>query len=289
MSNFFQSLSRLLRPENYDDEAESFKTNESPKSIQRPYVADDESQNIRNNQKSKFDKKISYDTSNLDINQSHKQFCQNERLDDSQLEYSPSAPTNQRMYRRSNVTPSTSATPISRYESKRFNSCNYSNANKLDMSNDRVNDKRDPRLYETQTKSKANHSSEEVWNLMMEMFHSKNSSTLDITECCNLNDYINKWKSTFRRLDIDQSGYIELEELIQAFQQMGYKFTSNFVQNLLAKYDSGSGKLTMDQFILICVRIQRLTNGFRSRDHAMQGTIVLQYEDFIGLALDVHQ
>jgi len=252
-------------------------------------MANDESQSFANNQKSKFDEKISYDTCNFDTNQPHKQFCQNKKLDDSQLEYSPSAPTSQRMCPQSNVTPLTCTTPISRYESKRFDSRYNSNANKPDMSNNRVNDKKDSQFYETQTNSNANHSSEEVWNLMMEMFHSKNSSTLDIIECCNLNDYINKWKSTFRRLDIDQSGYIELEELIQAFQQMGYKFTSHFVQNLLAKYDSGSGKLTMDQFILICVRIQRLTNGFRSRDHAMQGTIILQYEDFIGLALDVHQ
>ena len=40
---------------------------------------------------------------------------------------------------------------------------------------------------------------------------------------------------------------------------MGYRFTPTFVQNLLAKYDPRTRKLTLDNFIVSCVQIKRLT------------------------------
>merc|ERR1712244_114677 len=77
-------------------------------------------------------------------------------------------------------------------------------------------------------------------------------------------------------------GYIEFNELTQAFQQMGYRFTPPVVQNLLAKYDSRTRRLTLDNFMVACVQIKRLADGFRSRDRQMQGTATIQYEDCIG-------
>ena len=47
--------------------------------------------------------------------------------------------------------------------------------------------------------------------------------------------------------------------MFAAFQQMGYRFTPTFVQNLLAKYDARTRKLTLDNFIVACVQIKRLT------------------------------
>jgi hypothetical protein len=40
---------------------------------------------------------------------------------------------------------------------------------------------------------------------------------------------------------------------------MGYRFSPTFVQNLLSKYDPRSRKLTLDNFIVACVQIKRLT------------------------------
>ena len=48
-----------------------------------------------------------------------------------------------------------------------------------------------------------------------------------------------------------------------AFQQMGYRFTPTFVQNLLAKYDSRTRRLTLDNFIVACVQIKRLTGKIK--------------------------
>jgi len=133
------------------------------------------------------------------------------------------------------------------------------------------------------------HFSEEACRMMIEMFDRKRSGTINISEFSELFKYINQWKATFEGIDRDRSGYIELNELTQAFQQMGYRFSPTFVQNLLAKFDSRTRRLSLDNFIVACVQIKRLTDGFRARDRAMQGQATLQYEDFVGLAMGVHQ
>lgn len=77
-------------------------------------------------------------------------------------------------------------------------------------------------------------------------------------------------------------------DIFTAFQQMGYRFSQTFVQNLLAKYDPRTRRLTLDNFIVACVQIQRLTSSFRTRDREMKGQATMAYEDFIGLALGAH-
>jgi len=133
------------------------------------------------------------------------------------------------------------------------------------------------------------HFSEEACRMMIDMYDKNASGSIDVSEFQQLFNAINQWKGVFQGYDKDKSGCIEQAELTQAFQQMGYRFTPTFVQNLLAKYDSRTRRLTLDNFIVACVQIKRLTDGFRSRDRAMQGQATLQYEDFIGLAMGVHQ
>ena len=82
--------------------------------------------------------------------------------------------------------------------------------------------------------------------------------------------------------------FIQIFIFFVAFQQMGYRFTPTFVQNLLAKYDPRTRRLTLDNFIVACVQIQRLTTSFRNRDREMRGQATLAYEDFVGLALGAH-
>ena len=137
--------------------------------------------------------------------------------------------------------------------------------------------------------SDKSHFSDEACKMMIEMFDRNRIGSININEFSDLFKYINQWKATFEGMDRDRTGYIEFNELTQAFQQMGYRFTPTFVQNLLVKYDHRTRRLTLDNFIVSCVYIKRLTDGFRTRDHAMQGQVMMQYEDFIGLAMGVHQ
>merc|ERR1712051_1004805 len=131
--------------------------------------------------------------------------------------------------------------------------------------------------------------SEEACRMMIDMYDKDKTGTIEVHEFSQLFGSINQWKAVFEAHDKDRSGRIEQAELDQAFQQMGYRFSPTFVQNLLAKYDPKTKRLTLDNFIVCCVQIKRLTDSFRTRDREMKGAATLQYEDFIGIALGAHK
>merc|ERR1712213_15964 len=131
--------------------------------------------------------------------------------------------------------------------------------------------------------------SEEACRMMVDMFDRDKTGQINLQEFSSLFNYINQWKSLFESIDRDRSGFIEQAELTQAFNQMGYRFTPTFIQNVLSKYEPRTRRLTLDNFIVVCVNIKRLTDSFRARDAEMRGQAVLQYEDFIGLALGAHK
>ncbi|XP_034252980.1 uncharacterized protein LOC117652290 isoform X2 [Thrips palmi] len=94
------------------------------------------------------------------------------------------------------------------------------------------------------------------------MFDKDKSGTIDINEFQQLYNYVNQWLGTFRSYDRDQSGHIEEPELAQAFQQMGFRFTPEFIKFLITKSDmQDHAKISVDQFIVLCVQIQRFTDN----------------------------
>jgi len=125
--------------------------------------------------------------------------------------------------------------------------------------------------------------------MMIDMFDRDKSGQINVQEFGSLFSYINQWKSLFESIDRDRSGFIEEAEFSQALTQMGYRFSQTFVRNLLAKYDTRTKRLTLDNFIVVSVQIKRLTDSFRTRDREMRGQATLQYEDFMGLALGAHK
>ena len=130
--------------------------------------------------------------------------------------------------------------------------------------------------------------SEEACKIIIKHFDQNKSGYLNIQEFSEVFKYVNEWKATFEAIDKDRNGYINFNELYQAFQQMGYRFTSNFIQNILFKYGHRTWRLNLDGFIMAFINIKRLTDGLRRRDKAMQGQATFQYEDFIGLAMGLH-
>ena len=70
---------------------------------------------------------------------------------------------------------------------------------------------------------------------------------------------------------------------------MGYRFSPTFIGNLLNKYDPRGRRLTLDNFIVSCVQIKRLTDSFRGRDTEQRGQASFQYEDFIWVAMGAHK
>lgn len=118
------------------------------------------------------------------------------------------------------------------------------------------------------------------------MFDADNSRTIDIYEFEKLFNYVNQWLSVFKTYDRDSSGSIEEPELGQALTQMGFRFSPEFIKFLITKSDQQNHReISVDQFIVLCVQIQRFTDAFRQRDHQQQGMISIGFEDFLSVAL----
>jgi len=67
---------------------------------------------------------------------------------------------------------------------------------------------------------------------------------------------------------------------------MGFRFSPEFISTLVAKSDPAEKRnVTVDQFIVLCVQIQRFTEAFRSRDTQQQGVINIGFEEFLTIAL----
>ncbi|EEB17154.1 Peflin, putative [Pediculus humanus corporis] len=125
-----------------------------------------------------------------------------------------------------------------------------------------------------------------VCELLISMFSKDQSGTVNVDEFQHLYKFVNQWLQTFKSFDKDQSGVIEEEEVSQAFQQMGYRFSNEFIKFLIGRADKVAKKrISVDQFILVCIQIQRFTDAFRVRDTEMKGVITVSFEDFLTVAL----
>jgi Ca2+-binding EF-hand superfamily protein len=133
------------------------------------------------------------------------------------------------------------------------------------------------------------------------------SGTIDIYGFERLYNYVNQWLGVFKGYDTDQSGSIQENELsngnfafilrvitridnflvkISALNQMGYRFTPEFIRFLVAKSDPARKiEVSVDQFIVLCIQIQKFTEAFRGRDMEQKGVITIGFEDFLTVAL----
>jgi Ca2+-binding EF-hand superfamily protein len=128
--------------------------------------------------------------------------------------------------------------------------------------------------------------SDTACKLMIGMFDKEKNGTINVTEFQALYNYINSWLGVFRGFDHDNSGSIQESELNAALTQMGYRLSPEFIQFLIKKSDlRGHQSITIDQFIVLCVQIQRFTEAFRTRDTDQTGSITIGFEDFLGVAL----
>ena len=65
---------------------------------------------------------------------------------------------------------------------------------------------------------------QEACRMMINMFDTNLTGTIDINEFGKLFQYINHWKGMFEGLDNQRSGQIGQEEFTQALEQMGYRY-----------------------------------------------------------------
>ncbi|XP_047510160.1 peflin isoform X1 [Pieris napi] len=127
--------------------------------------------------------------------------------------------------------------------------------------------------------------SDTACNLMIGMFDKDRSGHINLEEFDKLYTYINQWLAVFKTYDTDQSGHIDQPELSQALGQMGFRFSPEFISFLTKRNDPREGKISVDNFIVLCVQLQRFTEAFRARDTQQNGTVTLGFEEFLNIAL----
>ncbi|KFB36015.1 AGAP006246-PA-like protein [Anopheles sinensis] len=143
-------------------------------------------------------------------------------------------------------------------------------------------------LQQALINGRGDHFSDTACNLMISMFDRNKVGTVDIYDFEKLYNYINQWLQVFKNFDRDASGHIEESELTQALTQMGFRFSPQFIQYLITKNDPVNRKeISVDQFIVTCIQIQRFTDAFRVRDTEQKGVITIGFEDFLGIALSM--
>ncbi|XP_011311760.1 peflin isoform X2 [Fopius arisanus] len=128
--------------------------------------------------------------------------------------------------------------------------------------------------------------SDTACKLMIGMFDKEKIGTINFEEFQALFKYVNSWLTVFKQFDHDSSGSIQEHELLAAFTQMGYRFSPDFFKYVIQKSDfNRTGSITVDQFIVLCVQIQKFTEAFRARDTLQSGEITIAFEDFLLVAL----
>ncbi|XP_061870590.1 peflin isoform X1 [Colius striatus] len=128
---------------------------------------------------------------------------------------------------------------------------------------------------------------DETCLLMINMFDRTRSGRIDVYGFSALLRFIQQWKSLFQQYDRDQSGSISVNELQQAFSQMGYNLSPQFSQLLLARYaqHSPSAGIQLDRFMQLCMQLQSSTDAFREKDTGLLGNVRLSYEDFLTMVV----
>lgn len=128
----------------------------------------------------------------------------------------------------------------------------------------------------------------ETVRLMIGMFDSDHSGSINFQEFAGLWKYVTDWQATFRSYDRDNSGSIDKRELQTALTSFGYRLSDKFYDLLVRKFDrQGRGTIAFDDFIQCCVVLQTLTKSFSSKDVQRSGMINVSYEEFLSMVFSV--
>lgn len=129
--------------------------------------------------------------------------------------------------------------------------------------------------------------SENSCKFVVRLFDLDKKGGLDVKEFEELYTYVKRWVEAFNMYDADRSGFLNENELDCALKHMDIYFSPDFIKFLIKKsnIDINPKKMSLDQFIVTCIQIQRYTEEFRVRDENYRGEINMKYEDFLEMVL----
>ncbi|KAJ8922017.1 hypothetical protein NQ315_008656 [Exocentrus adspersus] len=129
------------------------------------------------------------------------------------------------------------------------------------------------------------HFSDATCKFVVRLFDLDKNGGLDIREFETLYFYIKQWLSAFNTYDRDQSGFLDEHELDYALKHMDINFSPDFIRFLITRNNPKARKMSLDQYIITCIQIQRFTEEFKNRDKDFTGNITIKYEDFLEMIL----
>ncbi|KAJ8974627.1 hypothetical protein NQ317_011948 [Molorchus minor] len=129
------------------------------------------------------------------------------------------------------------------------------------------------------------HFSDAACKFVVRLFDLDKNGGLDVNEFETLYHYIKQWLIAFNTYDRDESGFLDESELDCALKHMNISFSPDFIRFLITKNNPKAKKLSLDQYIITCIQIQRFSDEFKMRDKNFTGNITIKYEDFLEMIM----
>lgn len=129
------------------------------------------------------------------------------------------------------------------------------------------------------------HFSDGACKFVVRLFDLDKNGGLDVKEFEQLYMCVKQWVNAFNAYDRERTGFLEESELDQALKQMDIHFSPEFIRFLITRSDPNARKMSLDQFIVTCIQIQKFSEEFKARDGKDAGSITVRYEDFLELIL----
>lgn len=130
--------------------------------------------------------------------------------------------------------------------------------------------------------------SETASNYFVRTFDVDQDGRINHDELLEMCSYIKNWSTVFNNYDKDKTNFIDSEVLNTALTEMGFRFSPQFIQLMMkcCSHSDDCKKIDREQFIIMCIKLQRFTDQFRERDNDRNGVVTIDFEDFIKITLN---
>ncbi|KAF5184742.1 Peflin [Thalictrum thalictroides] len=120
--------------------------------------------------------------------------------------------------------------------------------------------------------------------LIMYAFAKTNTKVIGPKEFIAVYYGIQQWKAMFQKFDRDRNGRIDMSELREALQSLGYPVNESVLDLLIVRFDKNGGNnmsIGFDGFIECCLTVKGLTDKFKEKDHTFSGSATFSYDAFM--------
>ncbi|KAK9456819.1 EF-hand [Dipodascopsis uninucleata] len=118
--------------------------------------------------------------------------------------------------------------------------------------------------------------------LMIRMFDTDSSGTIDFGEFQKLWEYIGEWQRLFNQFDADHSGTISYNEFRTALIAIGYNLSDQFTAFFFRTFDKRrNNAISLDLFVRACITMLKITDAFKVYDTDQDGFINISFEQFL--------